>query len=406
MNLSVLYEAAWGDIRLFIAKLQWEAGNTQVIHDLAAGDDHPMQPRGRRLQTATAELIFDDFPDAKERGVDAYRRLEAAAGERRIFTHPVEGSFYARIGKLNPTIDDSSVITVECEIIPDTGADPVTPTGPATTVASGQSAVAAASAKVEHALAAAKIGFPTAIVSKMNFHVGIRQNLTVAFSANANLGVSANLSAGVSASAAATATASGSALAGATATATVSAVAFADVYAQAFAAAQATALADVTAMGSAGAFAFAFAAAAITSDARETIDAWAADPALALRTVQIDSARLSQSTAEVIAVGELELHLELWPCFAALILFGEAIRSAAIAATSDTPRVFTVIVRTRTSLLPLAAQIYGGAQARDRAAQIVQLNDIKTPAWLDPGTYLMPVRDPSAQPSLGVSGAR
>lgn len=404
LDPSFLYEAAWGNIRIFLSTFEWEAGNTQVIHELASGDDHPMQPRGKRLRTATAELIFDDFPGAAERGVEAYRRFEAAAGERRIFTHPVEGSFYARIGEMKPKIDESSVICVTCQIIPDTSVDPVTPTGASTSTASGQNAVGAAASVVEKKMAAAHIGFPTAILAKMNFKLGLRANVKLGFQANLNVGLSANLSAGVSASAAATATASGTASAFAGATASASALAFADVYADAYAQAQVSALADATATGSASAFALAYASAAVTADARATVDAWRANPDLSLRQIQIDAARLSQSIADLIAQGELELHLELWPCFVACILLGEAVRAAAIAASSDTPRVFQVRVRTRTSLLPLAAKLYGGAAARDRAAQILTLNDIKTPAWLEPGEYLMPARDPSARPSVSFAG--
>jgi hypothetical protein len=44
------------------------------------------------------------------------------------------------------------------------------------------------------------------------------------------------------------------------------------------------------------------------------------------------------------------------------------------------------------ALLPLAARVYGGADAIDRARQIEALNDIATPGWLVPGDYLMPTR--------------
>lgn len=395
-DLSPLFECTWGDIRLFVESMEWEAGETQVIHDLAAGDIHPVQPRGSHLRKATLKLMFDDFDG--ETGFEAFRRFEASTKERRIFTHPMDGSYFARIGDFKPQIDSSSVITASCEFIPDGTVQPVSPAGAGTTGTSGESSVAAAADAMGSALADQGVGFQPDKVRKLDFSKPIDQSIAIAFSFDVSL--TASFSANVSASASASATGSATASAGATATAsasvqasaTASAFAFASVYAAALATASLSAVTEASGMASANAFAFAMACAALDADARASVASWNNDEDVPTRKVLIDAARLSDSIATMIEAGGFERDLQLWPAFRSAIMLGESIRSAAIAATSETPQVFTMRVQRPTSLLSIAAKIYGGFDAQARARQIASLNDIRTIGWLDPGDYLMPTR--------------
>ena len=191
------------------------------------------------------------------------------------------------------------------------------------------------------------------------------------------------------------ATASASASASVSAAASASALAFAGVYASALAFAQATAVARATGMTSASAFAFAMASAALDADARASVASWT-DEDVSTRKILIDATRLSESIALMIELGGFERDLELWPSFRAAIMLGESIRQAVVAATSETPAIMVVHVKTPTSLLAVAARIYGGLEAQTRARQITGLNDIRTPGWMDPGDYLMPVPPPTA----------
>lgn len=134
----------------------------------------------------------------------------------------------------------------------------------------------------------------------------------------------------------------------------------------------------------------------VTDDARISVGRWnELGEDLAIRQVMIDATRISNALAALIEDQGLEDDLQLWPTLQAAILFGAAMRSAAIAATSEVPSVFAMRVTSRTALLPLAARVYGGAAAQDRARQIILLNDIRSPGWLDPGDYLMPARTPA-----------
>jgi hypothetical protein len=395
-DTTTLYLCSWGDIRLFCSGVEWEDGETQVVHNLASGSIHPVQPRGGQLKRSTAKLMFDDFPGSNETGTDAYRRFRATTSERRVFTHPVIGSYFARIGDLKPELDESSVITATCEIIPDGESVPVSPAGAGTTGISGESSVASAADNVAAKLNDVGLGFPPSKLKNFDFSKSIEFNIGANFSLNVSGGVS--VSANVSASGSASASGAASASLSASASATASAFAFASVYAAALATARTTAVAQASGMASANAFAFAYASAALDKDARVSVASWTQDEDVPNRKIMIDTARISDSIVTMIEQGGFEDDLQLFPQYQAAIMLGDSLRTAAVSATSETPTAFVVRVQTRTSLLSICAKIYGGTAAQQRSRQIALLNDIRTPGWLDPGDYLMPSR-----PTTGIS---
>lgn len=397
-DLEPMFIAFWGDIRLWVSSMQWQAGQTQVVHSLASGDIHPVQPRGGQIRTSRLQLLFDDFDGASETGVIALRRFEQSISERRLFTHPIDGTYYARIGDFEPQIDESSVITAMCEFIPDGEVTLISPTGGGMTIAAGEGSVAQAADKLSSDLAELSIGFPPEAMKRMDFSKPISLNIDASFSVSASVALSANLSASASADASVSASVSASAQLQASA----SVLAFASVYASAIAEAQVTAVAQISGMASASAFAFAYASAALDADSRASVAAWADDEAPA-RRASVDQARIAESISVMIETGEFETNLQLWPAYRSAIMLGDAVHAAAISASSETASLFTMLVQAPTALLPLAARIYGGAAAQDRARQIAALNDIKTVGWLDPGSYLMPARPPGSQPVFGTT---
>jgi hypothetical protein len=153
-------------------------------------------------------------------------------------------------------------------------------------------------------------------------------------------------------------------------------------------------------MASPSAFAFAYASAALDADVRASVAAWS-DEEVPARRAAVDAARISDSISTMIEVGRFEEDLQLWPAYRAAIMLGDAVHSAAEAASSEIASLFVMLVQNPTALLPLAARIYGGEDAQDRARQIASLNDIKTVGWLEPGSYLMPARPPGSQPLFG-----
>lgn len=389
-DMSPLFSSSWGDIRLFVSSFRWASGNTVTVHNLAAGDLHPAVPRGAHNRVAVLQLMFDDFPGIPDSGIVAFRRFEAVSKERRLFTHPVDGTYFALIGELEVSVDSNSVVTASCEFIPDGEVQPVAPAGAGTSSIAGEGSVLAAADVLVSSLADLGIGMPATVVPKMDFSrpIGVNMGAAFAVSLDADVSFSANISVGASL------TASTSVLA------TASVLAFATAHASALAQAGVTSVASDSGMPSGGAFAFAFACAAVDADARASAAVWGqgAD----IRRIIADVARLAQSVGDMIDSGGFEDDIALWPAFRAAILLGDAVVSAAVAATADASSLFIMRVREPTALLPLAARVYGGREAQDRADEIMRLNDISTPGWMPPGDYLMPARPSSAPMLIGL----
>lgn len=126
-----------------------------------------------------------------------------------------------------------------------------------------------------------------------------------------------------------------------------------------------------------------------------------ADP-VPTRQVLVDVAQLITGLEVLIVDAGMEDDLQLWPALRDTLLLMEAVRGAALAATSDSAAQFTVrIGEASRSLLALCVSVYGAAQAEDRMRQVSSLNDISTVAWIDPGTQLvMPAKSISPRANL------
>ncbi len=133
----------------------------------------------------------------------------------------------------------------------------------------------------------------------------------------------------------------------------------------------------------------------ITAAAREAVESWNEGEEVPTRDVITDTADLSSRLSTMIDDMGMEDDLALFDIYRATIMMGESVRAAAIAATSETPAVFVMRVKTPVVLLRLCAQTYGGAEAEDRERQVRALNDIQTAGWFGPGDLLMPVKGSS-----------
>lgn len=395
-----LLECSWGRIRLFASQVSTDGGRTQVVHGPSSGDVHVVQDRGLRERRVRLRLQFDDFPGAPP-PLDAARALEAAknSGQSAIFQHPILGRYLASVGDFNADIDDSSVISADVEFIQEAADLGITPTGASAGSTSGESAVAAAAAVVDDELAKVgqlKMSGPAAssLLARLPGGVSLAASLSPRLSTDLSVDLSVDISARISASITANARASASASASRSVTAlaalpsqtsVVDPPTVSSIRSPVFSDASAALAAVSSAECAAGMFA------SITIDARVAVSRWT-DGEVPARQVMIDCARISSNIATMIEVGGFELDIVLWPAFRAAILLGQSIREAAMGATSESRSVFIMRVVDRTALLPLAARIYGGAAAENRARQISELNDISTPGWLPPGDYLVPIR--------------
>jgi hypothetical protein len=406
-DVSDLLECRWGEIRLFAAQVHTDGGRTQVVHELSSGDSHPVQDRGLRVRRVRCRVQFDEFPGAPSPR-DAALALEAAknSGRTAIFQHPLYGRFLASVGEFNTTIDEHSVVSTECEFVQEEPDIAVTPTGAASSGTSGESSVAAAAQALDAELAAAgqlKMSGATltALASRLPFGAKLLATIgnvrgTIDLGVNGAAGLATGIISSVKAAADSLSSQASSILSVPSivdlslrdAAQSVSALAdFASPFADPSKPSDPTVALASAASEEAAAGQFA----ATTIDARVAIASWNTGD-VPTRQIMIDAARISNNIAVMIEVGGFEDDLALHSAFRAAIMLGAAVRDAAIAATSETPAVFVMKVLQPTALLPLAARIYGGAEAPDRARQIMALNDISTPGWLPPGKYLLPVR--------------
>lgn len=376
---EVLYESSWGSIRLFATDIETEAGRTKVVHDLTSGDVHPVQDRGRRARRVKLKLAFDDFGPAFPKPLEAVRALEAAvaSGQSAMFSHPMLGAYMAGVGDFTWSHDSSDNFTADCELIPDGDVPAISPAGAGTTGVSGEQSVGVAAD-----------AFDTE-THKVMTDEEIREIL------EDDDGVSISEDAKVSA---ATWSDPDGLLSRDEILATTR---IADLNRR-IAATQASAIQLRQQLQND--LALANKALRVAQDAGQAARAAAntvssggsvTESVTAIRRVLIDSARLSDRISSSIELGGFENDIALWPCFRSAITLGESIRSAAVSATAEVPSTFTMRVSESTALLPLAARVYGGAEAQDRARQIASMNDIPTPAWLPPGDYLFPARTAS-----------
>lgn len=370
-----LYECSWGSIRLFATDIQTESGRTKVVHDLTNGDVHPVQDRGRKARRAKLKLVFDEFAGFPA-PLEAVRTLESAlaSGQSAMFSHPLLGSYMAGVGDFEWQHDSSDNFTADCEFIPDGDVPAISPAGAGTTGISGEQAVGVAADAFDTESRKVMTDEEIRAILEDDSGVTISEDAKVSVAswaapedildrdellAKTRIG---DLNRRIASTQA-------------------SAIQIRQQLENDAALAQ-------KALKSAQDKAQAARAVAVAAASGGTVT----DDATAIRRVLIDSARLSDRISTAIEEGGFERDIQLWPCFRSSVMLGESIRSAAVAATSEVPATFRMRVQEPTALIPLAARVYGGPEAQDRARQIVSMNDIATPAWLPPGDYLFPAR--------------
>lgn len=110
-------------------------------------------------------------------------------------------------------------------------------------------------------------------------------------------------------------------------------------------------------------------------------------------------AEMGSMTSQLGALADtLENDIAMWSAFKATVLLADAIRDAADAATADTASTMVAKIGTTVALRAFVAGIYGAELADQRYQQVLLLNDIANPAWLEPGTELtMPQPTPRAR---------
>jgi len=144
--MAVFYNCSFGGLRLWISKISTDKSRTQVVHAPSTGDDHVVQDRGRVLLRAKVGLLFDYMRGDDLEPIDRLRAFSALVDDTaRMFSHPIEGTFLARVGSFEYDIDENGVISAEgVEFTAVAPVQPVTPAGAGGIPSSGDGAVQAA----------------------------------------------------------------------------------------------------------------------------------------------------------------------------------------------------------------------------------------------------------------------
>lgn len=287
MAVDAFYESSFGGVRIWCSRISTVNGRRLVVHDPSSGDEHPVQDRGLETRIATASLLFDEMEgttDTPKQRFDRFCEL-VELGEPQIFTHPLRGSYLARVGRFDHEIDEYSCISAEVEFVPEDRVPPVSVASDGTSAAAGEDSVIGAADLADVELEAIGISTP------------------------------------------------------------------------------------------------------VTSKARTAAAAWS-ELDVTARRVLVDVAQTTEEIATEIDRLQLEASLDHWRAYRAMLLLSEAIVNAGRAATSDVARVMTVRVGRAISLRAFLASVFGARDVDVRYRQALSLNDIRTPAWLEPGIEL------------------
>lgn len=160
--IDALYEAMFGGIRLWASRISTVNGRKLVVHSPSSGDDHPLQDRGLEVRTASCTLQFHEMDGEPMTGRERFDRFceIVELGEPQMFTHPLRGSYLARVGRFDHDLDEDSNLTAEVEFVPEDRIPAVTVALAGTSAAAGEDAVAGAGAAANEELEQLGISTP------------------------------------------------------------------------------------------------------------------------------------------------------------------------------------------------------------------------------------------------------
>jgi hypothetical protein len=144
--MANLVPITWGLIRLWCSRIETTAGRMLTVHDLTQGNSHPVHDGGLDAKRVRLTLIFDDFPGETEAPEVRLQRIIAAHenGTEAVFSHPIHGTFLAKIGSFSHTADEHTVFQAEAEFVPVEDVQPVSPAGAGVPGIVGEASVGAA----------------------------------------------------------------------------------------------------------------------------------------------------------------------------------------------------------------------------------------------------------------------
>lgn len=128
----------------------------------------------------------------------------------------------------------------------------------------------------------------------------------------------------------------------------------------------------------------------VTTDATELVDGWESTPDLSAREIDLQMNAVANKIADEIDRLELATDVSRQPVLSGLLQLRRVLRAAADAFIAQAPRLIKHLVRVSAPLLSIVLDIYGDGQSAElRAEQIIELNDIRDPAYILADTVLI-----------------
>lgn len=125
----------------------------------------------------------------------------------------------------------------------------------------------------------------------------------------------------------------------------------------------------------------------LPEDAKAAVSSWNATDTVNTREVLTQVGSLTSELGD--QANEFGGDIGLWSAFKATVLLAEAVRAAADSATAETAQTFVLKIASPVALRAVLASVYSAEEADFRYGQVMALNDIAAPAWLEPGTELL-----------------
>lgn len=148
---TILYDASYGGFPIHVMSTSDSAGRTLARHKYPHVDGADLEDMGAEPRVTRCRIIFTG-PDHYE----AFRVFHDLANsvEPLLFTHPITGSYLAKVGPYNFDADSErrDTITVDCTFEEDTTTPAVFPVGAGSPTLSGADDVAASAAAVSSAV--------------------------------------------------------------------------------------------------------------------------------------------------------------------------------------------------------------------------------------------------------------
>lgn len=158
--MSLLFRGSFGKTSMLISSLSSTAGRDVAVQSPSRGDRHMLQDRGRTLFRTQCEVLFVPMRGETENYADRWAAFkeQANSGKAEVFTHPLDGSFLARIQEFKYDLDAGDE-GIRCQVafLPEEEPEFVFFAGAGAPQTAGVDSVANASAAAEKSMAAAGI---------------------------------------------------------------------------------------------------------------------------------------------------------------------------------------------------------------------------------------------------------